>query len=82
MYVARTLCYVVRMIDSCIVRLAMGATEDPELLQETFQFILNKARDQDVVYFFRGLAVNPKARRPLVQFFKNEYEKVNISDEL
>lgn len=56
----------------------MGATEDPELMQETFQFILSKARDQDVIYFFRGLSVNSKARRPLVHFFKDEYDNVNI----
>ncbi|KAF8232360.1 hypothetical protein L208DRAFT_1272750 [Tricholoma matsutake] len=56
--------------------LAMGATEDPELMQETFQFILSKARDQDVIYFFRGLSVNSKARRPLVHFFKDEYDNL------
>jgi len=55
---------------------AMGATEDPELMKETFQFILNRARDQDVVYFFRGLSVNSTARRPVFEFFKNEYDKL------
>ena len=58
----------------------MGATEDPELAQETFQVIMNRARDQDVVYFFRGLSANPKTRRLLVQFFKQEYGRVNICD--
>ncbi|KAG6866086.1 hypothetical protein C0991_008838 [Blastosporella zonata] len=53
---------------------AMGATEDSELMKETFQFIHSKSRDQDVVYFFRGLALNPKTRRPFVQYFKDEYE--------
>jgi aminopeptidase 2 len=60
----------------------MGATEDPELMQETFQFILSRARDQDVVYFFRGLSANHKTRRPLVQFFKQEYDGVNFSGSL
>ena len=56
----------------------MGATEDPELIHKTFQFVINEARDQDVVDFFRGLSANPKTRRLLVQFFKQEYDRVNI----
>lgn len=54
----------------------MCATEDPGLLKETFKFIGEKARDQDVVYFFRGFAANPKARRACAQYFKDEYESV------
>ncbi|KAF8061516.1 leucyl aminopeptidase [Lyophyllum atratum] len=54
--------------------LAMGSTQDPELLNETFKFISTKARDQDVMYFFRGLSANRKARRPLVQYLKDEYD--------
>ncbi|KAG6885073.1 hypothetical protein C0993_006152 [Termitomyces sp. T159_Od127] len=53
---------------------AMGSVEDPELVKETFGFISTKARDQDVVYFFRGLSGNPKARRLLAQYFKDEYD--------
>ncbi|KAG9226085.1 hypothetical protein CCMSSC00406_0004996 [Pleurotus cornucopiae] len=49
-------------------------TRDDALLQETFQYILNKSRDQDVVYFFRGLETNVKARRPAAQFFKDNYD--------
>ncbi|KAG6919995.1 hypothetical protein DXG01_013344 [Tephrocybe rancida] len=55
---------------------AMGATEDSELMKETLKFISTKARDQDVVYFFRGLASNPKARRQVVQYFKDEYDSL------
>lgn len=55
-------------------RQAMGSVEDPELIKETFKFISTKARDQDVVYFFRGLSGNPKARRLLAQYFKEEYD--------
>jgi aminopeptidase 2 len=54
----------------------MGATEDPALMQETFEFILSKARDQDLHSFFAGLGANPKARRPLVKFFKDNFETV------
>ncbi|KAG6832427.1 hypothetical protein H0H87_001587 [Tephrocybe sp. NHM501043] len=53
---------------------ALGATEDSELLKETFKFISAKSRDQDVVYFFRGLSSNPKARRQFVQYFKDQYD--------
>ncbi|KAG5645001.1 hypothetical protein DXG03_007278 [Asterophora parasitica] len=56
--------------------LALGATEDPELLKETFQFIGTNARDQDVVYFFRGTGSNPKARRALANYFKDEYDSL------
>jgi aminopeptidase 2 len=56
----------------------MGSTEDPELLKETLQFILDKAKDQDVLYFFRDLSTNPKSRRPLAQFFMNQYDVVGI----
>jgi aminopeptidase 2 len=65
-------------IDCCIFRLAMGSTEDPGLMQETFQFILSKAKDQDVVHFFQGLSSNFKTRRLLVRFFKDEYNQVNV----
>ncbi|KAF8626069.1 hypothetical protein AX15_005101, partial [Amanita polypyramis BW_CC] len=54
--------------------LGMGATEDPELIKKTFDFIMNKSRDQDTVYFFRGLEVNFKSRRALAQFFKDQYD--------
>lgn len=53
---------------------AMGATRDPELLKRTFEFIKTKARDQDIVYYFRGLSVNTKMRHALVDYFKTEYE--------
>ncbi|KAG5639615.1 hypothetical protein H0H81_010817 [Sphagnurus paluster] len=57
---------------------AMGATEDPELQKETFKFISTNARDQDVVYFFRGLGMNPKARRAAAQYFKDEYAALSM----
>ncbi|KAK2460553.1 hypothetical protein APHAL10511_007023 [Amanita phalloides] len=53
--------------------LAMGATEDPALIQKTFEFVMTKSRDQDILYFFRGLATNFKTRRALAVFFKDEY---------
>jgi aminopeptidase 2 len=54
----------------------MGSAADPELLKETFQFILDKAKDQDVLYFFRDLSTNAKSRRLLAQFIMEEYDVV------
>ncbi|KIL68636.1 hypothetical protein M378DRAFT_71638 [Amanita muscaria Koide BX008] len=53
---------------------AMGASEDPELIERTFKFIASKSRDQDAMSFFRGLESNFKARRALARFFKDEYD--------
>jgi hypothetical protein len=55
----------------------MGATYDPELLQETFNFIKNKSRDQDIIYFFRGLSDNIKMRRGLAAYIKDQYDIVS-----
>lgn len=54
----------------------MGATHNPELLKETFEFIRTKSRDQDIIYYFRGLSLNIKMRRALVDYFKDQYEAV------
>ncbi|THH11179.1 hypothetical protein EW146_g8132 [Bondarzewia mesenterica] len=37
-------------------------------------FIMTKARNQDVMYFFAGLAANPTARRQLIKFFEDSYD--------
>jgi aminopeptidase 2 len=58
----------------------MGATHDPALLNETFQFIKTKSRDQDIIYYFRGLSVNTKMRRSLLGYFKDEYENVSVRE--
>ncbi|KAJ7063121.1 leucyl aminopeptidase [Mycena amicta] len=53
---------------------AMGRTEDAALLEKTFSYILNKSRDQDIIYFFRGLQSNVYARRKVPEFFKSNYD--------
>ncbi|ETW82731.1 Metallo peptidase M1 [Heterobasidion irregulare TC 32-1] len=53
---------------------AMGATQDAALQDATMRFVMDRARDQDVTYFFSGLAANFKARRPLVAFFEDNYD--------
>ncbi|TFY80729.1 hypothetical protein EWM64_g3287 [Hericium alpestre] len=53
---------------------ALGATQDPALIQQTLDFTMTKARDQDVIYFFSGLASNFKARRTALDFFEKKYD--------
>jgi aminopeptidase 2 len=55
----------------------MGATEDSALLDETTKFITNKARDQDITYFFGALEGNFKARRKLTKYLQDEYDVVS-----
>ena len=56
----------------------MGATQDAVLQDATMRFVMDRARDQDVTYFFSGLAANFKARRPLVAFFEDNYDAVRF----
>jgi aminopeptidase 2 len=56
----------------------MGATQDPKLAQETLDYILTKARDQDLHSFFRGLQSNIKTRRLLAKFFMEQLDVVSI----
>lgn len=60
----------------------MGATYDPELLGRTFEFIETKARDQDLIFYFRGLSVNPKLGKSLTQYFKKQYDVVSFVQSL
>ncbi|KAJ7470561.1 leucyl aminopeptidase [Mycena latifolia] len=57
---------------------AMGATQDPHLLDRTMSYILVNARDQDIVYFFRGLQSNVLARRKLATFFEDNYDSASF----
>lgn len=56
---------------------ALGATEVPELTHQTLASIGTKCRDQDIMYFFRGLASNFKTRRLLSKYFQDEYDTVS-----
>ena len=57
--------------------LAMGAPQDPPLVEETFDYILNKARDQNLIYFFAGFVDNFAYRRHLSLKFRENYESVS-----
>ena len=56
---------------------AMGAPEDPALLQETLHFISNKARNQDVKSFFTSIRNNFQGRRLLTKYFQDNYDAVS-----
>ena len=61
-------------------RMAMGATQDLDLAKETLEFIDKKARDQDVMYFFKSLgSSNLKTRRLLTRYFQKNYDAVCFS---
>ena len=56
---------------------AMSASQDPALLQETLEFLSNKARDQDVLYFFALMRQNFHGRRLLTKYFQDNYDVVS-----
>ena len=57
---------------------ALGATLEKPLQEETWDYLMNKSRDQDMFYFFIGLNINYKTRHFLVEKFKADYELVRI----
>ncbi|KIJ69473.1 hypothetical protein HYDPIDRAFT_24310 [Hydnomerulius pinastri MD-312] len=52
---------------------AMCASRDKSCISNTEQFILDKARNQDIVYFFMGLQMNYDTRRSSAKFFMDNY---------
>ncbi|KIY68739.1 leucyl aminopeptidase [Cylindrobasidium torrendii FP15055 ss-10] len=54
--------------------IGLGSTQSPELIEDTFKYTMTSARDQDFVYYFRGLTANPAARRQVATFFKDNYD--------
>ncbi|KAF9246581.1 hypothetical protein BU15DRAFT_39568 [Melanogaster broomeanus] len=52
---------------------AMCASQDKSCISDTEQFILNKARNQDIVYFFAGQQMNYATRRSSARFFMDYY---------
>lgn len=56
----------------------MSATYEFELLERTFNFIETKSRDQDLIYYFRGLSSNLKMRKSLTEYFKEKYDVVRV----
>ncbi|KAF9227990.1 leucyl aminopeptidase [Gyrodon lividus] len=55
---------------------AMCASKDKSCISDTEQFILNKARNQDIIYFFIGLQMNYDRRRSSAKFFMDNYKNL------
>ncbi|KAF7325843.1 Leucyl aminopeptidase [Mycena kentingensis (nom. inval.)] len=53
---------------------SIGRVEKPEIMEQLFEYIRTKARDQDAVSFFRGLQANPIGRRRLAKFAMDNYD--------
>jgi hypothetical protein len=58
-------------------RAALGATQDPDLIKDTFSLMM-ESRSQDMATFFRGIAANYKFRRELAKFFIDNYKEVSL----
>ncbi|KAJ7359624.1 leucyl aminopeptidase [Mycena albidolilacea] len=56
---------------------ALCAADDLELTNETFDFVLSEARDQDIMYFMDGLTQNTKTRRRAAIFFQDKFDEIH-----
>lgn len=54
----------------------MSNTQDLDLINETLDYMMTQARDQDVVYFIHGIAGNLKTRRLMFEFFTKNYDAI------
>ncbi|KAJ7457967.1 leucyl aminopeptidase [Mycena galericulata] len=51
---------------------AVGMTQDSDHINDVLNYILTKSRDQEAVFYCRGLQANPLARRRVANFLMNE----------
>lgn len=56
--------------------IALGAVQTDELAEETFDYILNTARDQDLLYMFAGFRTNNKYAKFSARKFRENYDFV------
>ncbi|CUA72325.1 hypothetical protein RSOLAG22IIIB_00991 [Rhizoctonia solani] len=56
--------------------LAMTYAQDKALIEKTFQYMDTSVKDQDIMYYFAGLAGNRAGRRRVAEYFKENYEKI------
>jgi len=54
----------------------MCYANDEALIQETWEYVMTKAKDQDWLYFFAGLSLNRETRRLLNKLFYENYEAI------
>jgi aminopeptidase 2 len=57
---------------------ALTASRDMTLIERTLNLSLNDdiVRDQDVIYIFRSISLNEKARRPTWAFLQNKWDEL------
>ncbi|KAH7916009.1 hypothetical protein BJ138DRAFT_763827 [Hygrophoropsis aurantiaca] len=55
---------------------AMSASRDAACIEDTFAYMLSSVRNQDLIYFFKGLQMNHLTRRSSCQFFKENYDEI------
>ncbi|KAG7092748.1 hypothetical protein E1B28_009075 [Marasmius oreades] len=55
---------------------ALTSTRDVALIKEGLQFMLSGANDSDVPYFFLGFNGNGDARKPMIDFFQQNYDEL------
>jgi hypothetical protein len=55
---------------------ALGASPDGALAVETLDYAMEKARDQDFIYYFSTIGANTKTRRIAGDYFKKHYDTV------
>ena len=61
-------------------RIGLSSVQDPGLIEGLFSFILDGARDHDIVPFFNALARNKATRRRLADFTMQHFDIVgNLS---
>ncbi|KAF5391327.1 hypothetical protein D9757_002062 [Collybiopsis confluens] len=56
--------------------LAMCQSRDQALIDETFGLILTGSRDQDIMYFVRGMSANDITKRQITKFFEKNYDEL------
>ncbi|KIM28783.1 hypothetical protein M408DRAFT_8575 [Serendipita vermifera MAFF 305830] len=56
--------------------MAMTATTDPALIDETFKSLMTDVKSQDMTYFFSGLNGNRLTRRRLFAFLKENFDEI------
>ncbi|KAG1832677.1 hypothetical protein EV424DRAFT_1627020 [Suillus variegatus] len=52
---------------------AMCVSQDEACIEDTYTYIMSKARTQDIIYFINGFQTNFRTRRSCAQFFQDNY---------
>ncbi|KAG9104921.1 Aminopeptidase 2 mitochondrial [Ceratobasidium sp. 370] len=56
--------------------LAMTQAQEKPLTEKTLEYMLTDVKDQDMMYYFAGLASNRASRRRIAEFLKENYERL------